>query len=335
MNNYEFVAFDFSNFNESDVREEVITPLLSRLGCRKGTSANIIREYSLNYPQSFLGRKKPSKDPHIRGRADYICEIDGKTRWVIEAKPPQEDINADTIEQAYTYANHPEIRAFYFCLVNGHKIVIYQTYQGPNACPVLELNYENLEENFQILKNILSPDSICRDIPIFQPDTGIPLGEGLKSVVKLIRGSIKFTECDYSHPIITELTWVVTGGSITRDAEGKIIMLLHTATPFVALNEDGVDRVELFSADSSISNDSTRPTLFLGQISAVYKAGEKTINPSTLRPIGLPHNISATSEIRGKCFMSDKRLTGEFLQIWNFGIGQNVRLKGECEIDIL
>jgi hypothetical protein len=90
--------------------------LLRYLGYRSGTSANVIREQSLSlrYPKASLGRKNPKKDPELRGRADYICKIDDSVQWIIEAKPAQ-DITINDIEQAYTYANHPEVRAVYFC----------------------------------------------------------------------------------------------------------------------------------------------------------------------------------------------------------------------------
>jgi hypothetical protein len=304
--NHEFTKFDFSTFNETDVREEVISPLLRRLGYKKGTSADIIREYTLNYPQISLGRKNPSKDPKIRGRADYICEIDQSTRWIIEAKPPQEEISPDDLYQAYTYANHPEVKAFYFCLINGYQIALDQTNQGPNAKPVLELLYEELENKFQILKNILSPDSIRRDIPIFQPDTGLPLGDGLGSVVRVMRGSIRFRKSSRPSPVITELAWTITGGRITRNSEAKIVMLLYTETPFPSINEQEQDSIELFSTDLNLSNDSTSPTLFFSQIATVFKAGERTINPATLKPMAIPYNVHANSETRGKCFLSKK-----------------------------
>jgi predicted type IV restriction endonuclease len=113
-----FENYDFRLLNEADIREEIIAPFLRYLGYRSGTSANVIREQILKYPKVFLGRKDSKKDPELRGRADYICEVDKSIRWIIEAKPPQGAITSDDVEQAYTYANHPEIRAVYFCLIN-------------------------------------------------------------------------------------------------------------------------------------------------------------------------------------------------------------------------
>jgi hypothetical protein len=62
--------------NEADVREDVAMPLLRRLGYATGTANDIIREKTLEYPNSFLGRKKKT-DPPLRGRADYILTVLG------------------------------------------------------------------------------------------------------------------------------------------------------------------------------------------------------------------------------------------------------------------
>jgi hypothetical protein len=70
--------------NETDLRDEVITPLLHLLGYRSATDANIIREQSLRYPRIFLGRKDRARDPPLRGRADYILEVE---RWPQGASP--------------------------------------------------------------------------------------------------------------------------------------------------------------------------------------------------------------------------------------------------------
>jgi hypothetical protein len=78
-----FEPIDLSKFNEQDVREEILAPIIRCLGYRRGTSNDVIRELSLRYPRIFLGRKKSKKDPIIRGEADYIFDIDKKWRGSI------------------------------------------------------------------------------------------------------------------------------------------------------------------------------------------------------------------------------------------------------------
>lgn len=89
---------DFTRLNETDVREEIIAPLIRELGYRSSTEHNVLREQSLRYPRLSLGRKDTRKDPLLRGKADYILEAGGLVRWVIEAKAPTCDIDIDEIE---------------------------------------------------------------------------------------------------------------------------------------------------------------------------------------------------------------------------------------------
>ena len=57
----------FDTMNETDVREEIVRPLLKRLGYQHGTEANIITEKTLRYERAFLGRKNPKRDPPSSG----------------------------------------------------------------------------------------------------------------------------------------------------------------------------------------------------------------------------------------------------------------------------
>jgi hypothetical protein len=88
-NNVKLVKeMDFDGWSEADVREEILAPLVRKLGYRKGSENNVSRETTLRYDRNFLGRKKPKSDPKLRGHPDYICEVRGIGRWVIEAKSP-------------------------------------------------------------------------------------------------------------------------------------------------------------------------------------------------------------------------------------------------------
>jgi type I site-specific restriction endonuclease len=127
-----FPPMNFDRMNEADIRAEVIDPLLRLLGYQSGTEFNIVRERTLRYPRISLGRKKPT-DPEVKGRPDYILEIRGLDRWIVEAKPPNTDISHDDIEQAYSYAFLPEVAAGYFVLCNGKRFQIFKTVDGPSA----------------------------------------------------------------------------------------------------------------------------------------------------------------------------------------------------------
>lgn len=77
-----------ASLNEAGVREEIIAPFLNQLGYASGTNYNILREFPLKYPRIQLGRKKGKKDPLLRGRADYILEVDGSGRLSISTTIP-------------------------------------------------------------------------------------------------------------------------------------------------------------------------------------------------------------------------------------------------------
>ena len=122
-----FPPLPFVRMGEADVREEVLAPLVRLLGYRTGTKFDIIRKQSLRYPKVFLGRKNPTKDAELRGKADYLLEVAGRARWVLEAKAPGIEIDIDSIEQAWTYANHADVRVVYFALCNGLELQVFAT----------------------------------------------------------------------------------------------------------------------------------------------------------------------------------------------------------------
>ncbi len=89
-----FKPKNFDKMLEQDVREDIITPLLHRLGYEKESENDIKREQFLilRYNKESLGRQKPKTDPPLSGYADYILEVKNRIRWVIEAKSPANPI---------------------------------------------------------------------------------------------------------------------------------------------------------------------------------------------------------------------------------------------------
>jgi hypothetical protein len=73
----DFPHFDFNSLNETDIREEIIAPLLRYLGYRSGTANNIIREQHLTYPKSSLGRKDKN-DPNKNSNSNQSHRIFGR-----------------------------------------------------------------------------------------------------------------------------------------------------------------------------------------------------------------------------------------------------------------
>jgi Type I restriction enzyme R protein N terminus (HSDR_N) len=332
-----FENYDFSKLNESDIREEIVAPLLRYLGYRSSTSANIIREQILRYPKINMGRKNVGKDPEVKGRADYICEVDNSIRWIIEAKPPQSNIAVDDIEQAYTYANHPEVRAIYFCLINGRKLQIYQTNLSPNAAPLLEVDYEQFNQDLSIIENILSPDALRRDHPRIEPDIGNPIGKGLRSIVRVTNGIVNFTKNSENLPVFNEMNLSVLGGSIQRDENRSIIASLETRTPFKSVNELntklGLNNLELVCEGEYLSSDPAKPNIFVETNHITFPAGDKIFNPYTWKPAVLPFNFSFKVETMAKGILTDQRFHGEFeLRYHLLTTHQVIDMQGDFEM---
>ncbi|MGI1659681.1 MAG: hypothetical protein ACRKFN_11930 [Desulfitobacterium sp.] len=111
---------DFTEWNESDIREEFIAPLLIILGYSKGTINDVIREKTLNLTEAYhrIGRKRVS--------IDYIPTVRLKSFWIIEAKPgSKKRMDYGDLLQAHLYAIHPEIKVPFIMLTNGWEIRIY------------------------------------------------------------------------------------------------------------------------------------------------------------------------------------------------------------------
>jgi len=71
----EFKPRNFDRWYEQDVREDIIAPLLKRLGYEKDTENNILRgeQLRLKYYKEVLGRlKKDDKPLEKSGFPDYI-----------------------------------------------------------------------------------------------------------------------------------------------------------------------------------------------------------------------------------------------------------------------
>jgi hypothetical protein len=127
-----FSPMNFDQMNEADIRAEVIDPLLRLLGYRSGTELNIERERMLRYPRMSLGRKKPT-DPEIRGRPDYILETRGVDRWIIEAKPPNQEISQEisTRHLAIRFSPKSQLHISFSAMADEFKFIKRLTDRAP------------------------------------------------------------------------------------------------------------------------------------------------------------------------------------------------------------
>jgi hypothetical protein len=309
-----FDPLNFDDLNEADVREEVLAPLISFLGYRSGTQHNVIREQSLRYPKISLGRKNEKKDPPLRGKADYILSAENKVRWVIEAKSASVDIGDDEVEQAYSYANHSEVRAVYFALSNGRVFLVFQTNQGPAAAPILSLQYENFNANHHTLRDLLSPASLLRDHPEIKPDLGIPLGMGLRSLARIASGRITYATPDPTLKGLNATHIVISGGAIQRDESGKLIAYVETVTSITSVQELlqklGLQNYEVECADSALSSDPRKPSIFRYRGMFVFPKGERMLDLNTWQLNTLPWDVPASVDWEGTGTLNGKVFSG-------------------------
>ncbi len=311
-------AFDFDRMNETDVRENILSRLLRELGYAHSTPADIITEQPLRYPRLSLGRKKPA-DPFLRGKVDYILEIDRRLRWVVEAKAPNAAVSIDDREQAWSYANHPEVRGIYALVSNGREFEIYRANEGPHAPPILAFSYEQLEDHFQTLKNLLGPDSLRRDFGAVRLDVGRPLGRGLRSFAKIASGSMTYT--DHTGPIpmpphLSGLTLHLVEGAVER-YEGKIFAYLKVRSSHRQLTELtrtlGIENFELSTDAADISTDSAHPTVFQGPLDWTIPAGTPVFDIVSGTTQATPVSILAQTVTTARGALVGRQFHGAFV----------------------
>ncbi|MBS3668556.1 type I restriction enzyme HsdR N-terminal domain-containing protein [Vreelandella boliviensis] len=170
-----FSEFNFNllndpDFKEDSVREELILPIIKELGYQLSGDARIVRSKSLIHPYVALG----SKQRKVSIVPDYLFLSDGSPYWVLDAKSPTEDIvKSKHVEQAYSYAIHPEVRAEFFALCNGKEFVVYSTKKFE---PILHFSLCDIHENWEMLFRILNPEIRANpDVVNYHPDYGVHL----------------------------------------------------------------------------------------------------------------------------------------------------------------
>lgn len=154
-------------FKEDAVREEVVYPLLVRLGYASSGDSQIVRSKTISHPFVMIGTTKRP----ITIIPDYILVVGCQTAWVLDAKAPKENITSGKhVEQSYSYAIHPEIRARLFALCNGREFALFQV---EDREPLLHFKMADLENNWRSIHSFLGPQAFRRPsvptVPVLQP----------------------------------------------------------------------------------------------------------------------------------------------------------------------
>jgi hypothetical protein len=115
----DFSKLESPDYKEDSVREDIVLPILHTLGYSSRGLNQIIRSKTLRHPFVNIGSQKRK----INLIPDYLLATGNKPAWILDAKAPGEEIGSgENIEQAYSYAIHPDIRvriySLVYCLTN-------------------------------------------------------------------------------------------------------------------------------------------------------------------------------------------------------------------------
>jgi hypothetical protein len=143
---------------ETDVREEVLAPLVRLLGYSKSTEYDINREQPLlTHPFLMVGSEKV--------RLDYAFAIRRRSFWILEAKRPSVRLLPEAVHQAYFYAIHPEVQARFFAVCNGHDFALYDVRDvDEKYSPTLRFSIRQLRSHFPSLRDILGSDRVRDEV---------------------------------------------------------------------------------------------------------------------------------------------------------------------------
>jgi hypothetical protein len=311
---------DFSTMNETDVREEIVRPLISRLGYAHGTENNVRTEVALRYSYRILGHPKPGKDHKMSGFADYLCSVLSYARWTIEVKAPSVELGEKEWAQAHSYACHPEIAAIYFLLTNGREFKLYSMSHARE--PILEWTHENQDEMWVNISNLLSPASIRARYQRDQSNFGKALAHGIGSRANVVGGMLEYAEYKFRDPGIgsamapfSGLRATVKGGVVERGEDGLIRAVLKLAGPTaqwdLANSQLGLDEFIFGSADAFISTDVHRPTIFQG-LSEMQIPSGFTVEALPGQRFSLPFEVRTSTITEATGFLSGKTFSGVF-----------------------
>lgn len=334
-----FGPFDFSRMNETDIREQILVDLLRVLGYRHSSPNDIITEQPLRYSALALGRKKKT-DPKLRGKADYILEVEKRLRWVIEVKSPAAPLSEDDRDQAWSYAIHPEVKALFYLVSNGRSYELFRAGEAPGIRPVLSFSHEELRERLPILANVLSPDSLKRDFPTYVLDVGRPLAPGLRSFAKINNGWFTYTACRPQLPRtpLVGLKVHFSGGSIERTEGGKIALFLRVSSPYQQIDDFlrsmRFDQFEMESDGDVLSTDPHAPTVLRTVLNYQMPAGSLLFDIPSGSPVILPFEMQVLSRTVARGFFENGKFKGVMWCEMQMPEMPQVDLEGNFEVEL-
>lgn len=157
LSDFDFTLLNSTDFKEDSVREEIIQPILKKLGYSASGENKILRSKVVSHPFVQVG----SGQRQINSFPDYLFQIDDKYAWVLDAKSPDEEIKSgENVEQVYFYAIHPEIRVNFFALCNGKEFILFEK---ENEKPLLYFHVSEIDRHWKKLLKLLSPEAFKKE----------------------------------------------------------------------------------------------------------------------------------------------------------------------------
>lgn len=170
-----FGHFDFSiladvDFKEDAVREELIVPILNRLGYSATGEHRILRSKPLVHPFVYI----VTKQFKVNIIPDYLLSVAGSIKWVLDAKAPAEDIlSGKHVEQAYSYAIHKDVRVSVYGLCNGHTLAVFHI---SHVEPILNVPLMEINARWEEVNRVLCPIAFIDPERLdFLPDFGLTM----------------------------------------------------------------------------------------------------------------------------------------------------------------
>lgn len=313
---------NFDLFNESDVRGELLDPMLRALGYQAGTENNILREGLLRYRFLFLGRKKPTDHP-ITGKPDYVMECAAHGRWVLEAKPPSQILSVDDFEQAQSYALHPNVAAALFVLSNGRETRVYRSIARDIADAILTFRFEEIANRWLEIEALLSPNGFRRHLPLPTWNPGLPVARTYGTTLRLGAGEAIPHQVETNAPgmeqnlsAMANLTNHVSRGWCRRGSDGRLQMECEfrssNARTQEWLDSKGLSSIIFETDDQFISTTPDAPTLITGVMKTTVVAGEEIFDLSTWTSMRIPFGMTIDARVSATIYAHNGQIVGDY-----------------------
>ena len=166
--NFDFAVLNSLEYKEDAVREDILTPILKKLGYQPYGVNKMIRSKAIPHPFVYIG----STSNKIFIIPDYLLQVDNLNVLVIDAKSPKENIReGKNVQQVFSYAIHPDIRTNMYGLCNGREISIFSVSKKE---PIGIFDVFTIDENWDQLYRTISPIALTNPSLLnYLPDYGL------------------------------------------------------------------------------------------------------------------------------------------------------------------